>query len=72
MFRYVTVLKWNVFFCLGILELRENNQVYDPQGLCAREIFDQVTKGVRGIPWHGEAMKDVVSCDKLRVGAHSR
>jgi len=29
------------------------------------------TKGVRGIPWHEEAMKDVVSCDKLRVGAHS-
>ncbi len=24
------------------------------------------------MPWHKKAMKDVVSCDKLRVGAHNR
>jgi len=24
------------------------------------------------MPWHEEAMKDVVSCDKLRVGANDR
>jgi len=24
------------------------------------------------MPWHEEAMKDVVSCDKLRVGANNR
>jgi len=23
------------------------------------------------MPWYMEAMKDVVSCDKLRVGAHN-
>ena len=23
------------------------------------------------MPWHEEAMKDVVSCDKLRVGANN-
>ena len=34
-----------------------------------QEIFGQVTKGIRGMPWHEEAMKDVASCDKLRGGA---
>ena len=24
------------------------------------------------MPWHQEPMKDVISCDKLRVGAHSQ
>ena len=36
------------------------------------EIFGQVTKGIWRMPWHEEAMKDVVSCDKLRVGANNR
>ena len=30
----------------------------------------KVTKGARGMPWLSEAMKDVVSCDKLRGGAN--
>ena len=29
----------------------------------------KVNKGVRGMPWLSEAMKDVTSCDKLRGGA---
>ncbi len=37
-----------------------------------KKIFGQVTKGTWGMPWHEEAMKDVVSCDKLRVGANNR
>ena len=28
--------------------------------------FGQATKGSRWIPWHTEAMKDVVTCDKSR------
>jgi len=28
-------------------------------------------KGIRWMPWHREAMKDVVSCDKLRGGANN-
>ena len=36
-----------------------------------QKIFGQVTKGAWGMPWHGEAMKDVVSCDKLRLGANN-
>ena len=31
----------------------------------------QAIKGARGMPWHQEPMKDVTSCDKLRVGANS-
>ena len=29
----------------------------------------EVTKGVRGMPWLSEAMKDVISCEKPRGGA---
>ena len=36
-----------------------------------QRIFGQATKGMRWMPWHKKAMKDVVSCDKLRVGANS-
>ena len=28
--------------------------------------YGQATKGSRWIPWHTEAMKDVVTCDKSR------
>ncbi len=31
----------------------------------------KVTKGIRWMPRLSEAMKDVVSCDKLRLGANS-
>ncbi len=34
-------------------------------------IFGQATKGIRWMPWHEKAMKDVVSCDKPRVGANN-
>ncbi len=33
--------------------------------------YGQATKGIRWMPWHEKAMKDVVSCDKPR-GAASR
>ena len=29
-------------------------------------LYGQVTKRARWMPWHLEAMKDVVACDKLR------
>jgi hypothetical protein len=32
----------------------------------------KVSKGVWWMPWLSEAMKDVVSCDKLRLGANNR
>ena len=34
-------------------------------------IFGQATKGVRWMPWHEKAMKDVISCDKPRGGANN-
>ena len=42
-----------------------------------RSDFDQngdlkkVEKGARWMPWLTEAMKDVISCDKPRVGANN-
>ena len=35
-------------------------------------MFDKkkVSKGTWWMPWLSEAMKDVISCDKLRVGAN--
>ena len=37
---------------------------------CEALEFGQATKGVRWMPWRREAMKDVVSCDKLRGAAN--
>ena len=31
----------------------------------------KVIKSVRRMPWLSEAMKDVISCDKLREGANN-
>ena len=31
-----------------------------------KDFIGQATKGSRWIPWHTEAMKDVVTCDKSR------
>ena len=39
-----------------------NNVVY---------LSGQVNKSERWMPWLWEAMKDVISCDKLRVGANN-
>ena len=35
------------------------------------EFNKKVNKSVWWMPWLSEAMKDVVSCDKLRVGANN-
>ena len=37
-----------------------------------RAEFDegQANKSARGMPWHQEPMKDVISCDKLRGAAN--
>jgi hypothetical protein len=37
--------------------------------LLLSKFYGQATKGKRWMPWHFEAMKDVVSCDKRRRGA---
>ena len=31
---------------------------------------EKVSKGARRMPWLSEAMKDVISCDKRRLGAN--
>ena len=32
----------------------------------ANALIGQAKKSARGMPWHQEPMKDVISCDKLR------
>ena len=48
---------------LSVGESRENRP-QQPEGLGVE--ICQATKGSRWIPWHTEAMKDVVTCDKSR------
>jgi hypothetical protein len=36
-----------------------------------RTCFDQAKKGIQRMPWYRKATKDVVSCDKPRVGANN-
>ena len=59
-----------------------DSQKYMPAVLCRLSCFcglvfqsivqcgDKASKGARWMPWLTEAMKDVISCDKLRVGAN--
>ena len=35
-------------------------------------LLGQAKKSARGMPWHQEPMKVVISCDKPRGGAHKR
>ena len=41
-------------------------------GLISLELIkiDQANKSSRGMPWHQEPMKDVISCEKLRGAAN--
>ena len=41
-------------------------------GLKSRSRFrrGQANMGARGMPWHQEPMKDVISCEKLRGAAN--
>ena len=38
------------------------------RAVCSDE--GQANKGARGMPWHQEPMKDVISCEKLRGAAN--
>jgi hypothetical protein len=54
---------------------RKANLGLDPAGaekFPSRKAGGQATKGTRWMPWRQEAMKDVVSCDKLRGAASGR
>ena len=45
---------------------REPNRTFLVSGL----LIGQANKSARGMPWHQEPMKDVISCDKLRGAAN--
>ncbi len=51
-------------FKMKVLETREEH--------IRQETSSEVIKGVWGMPWLLEAMKDVISCEKLRGLAHTR
>ena len=58
-------------------ETAKQNGVFDlvmhrAETKCAEADFDegQANKSARGMPWHQEPKKDVISCDKLRGGAN--
>ena len=38
----------------------------------AKAPTDQANKSARGMPWHQEPMKDVISCEKLRGAANEQ
>ena len=48
-----------------VLPLRGDIDQHD-----TKNILEKVRKGARWMPWLTEAMKDVISCDKLGVGAN--
>ncbi len=37
-----------------------------PAQTLAQAVNGQVNKSIRGMPWHWEPKKDVISCEKLR------
>jgi hypothetical protein len=41
-------------------------------GSCVRAVVNEYEKGVRWMPWHQEAMKDVARCEKPRGDASDR
>jgi hypothetical protein len=69
------------FYCASVYEITNKRRVtvLDPPAtaggtdieilLLVSKFYGQATKGTRWMPWHFEAMKDVASCDKLRLGA---
>ena len=57
------------FFLQGLALSRE--APYERYG-SYRRVMKKVSKGAWRMPWLSEAMKDVISCDKLREGANGR
>ena len=43
-----------------------NSEEKDLRITLAQAVNGQVNKSIRGMPWHWEPKKDVISCEKLR------
>ena len=50
----------------------EPKAVDDLRNLLSEHRRGQARKSARGMPWHQEPMKDVISCDKLRGAANEQ
>ena len=46
--------------------LTDNSEEKDLRKRWRRQVNGQVNKSIRGMPWHWEPKKDVISCEKLR------
>ena len=50
---------------------RQSLKLWMADGICPHRFDEgQAKKSARGMPWHQEPMKDVISCDKLRGAAN--
>ena len=52
------------------LSTKRRSRVGGSEGYGASADVGQAKKSARGMPWHQEPMKDVISCDKLRGAAN--
>ena len=55
-----------------IIQLIENRLDYLLSWSESESFLGQANKSARGMPWHQEPMKDVISCDKLRGAANEQ
>ena len=61
-----------MLFSIKIVELSTKMQVLEPKSkVLLLKKYNKQNKGVWGMPWLSEAMKGVISCEKLRGSAHT-
>ena len=67
--KYQTSMNIFLLMSLRISERPRLNVRASGKILLVNKFYGQATKGMRWMPWHLKAMKDVKSCDKQRWGA---
>ena len=62
---------YDILYTRNVKLSKQELEVYIiPHLLLSATIIKKVIKGAWRMPWLSEAMKDVISCDKPRVGAN--
>ena len=63
---------YDILYTRNVKLSKQKLEVYIiPHLLLSATIIKKVIKGAWRMPWLSEAMKDVISCDKLRGGANN-
>ena len=63
---------YDILYTRNVKLSKQELEVYIiPHLLLSATIIKKVIKGAWRMPWLSEAMKDVISCDKLRGGANN-